>query len=279
MSTTEKKNKVRGGILTNEEKKFIRDNIDRFSPEDIALKLNRHVKTVRMWISMNISAVAPRPENVYKAEIKDELRHSKAWQQLYQEFTPDELEFFEEQYVNLVSQFKSDVLATEDHQIMQAIKLSILMHRNLSARKKGIETVIHLEELQDNLLSGVKSPKELKGDDKEILLKIQNQIEKSKSAEQQRTSEYDDLQHRHDALIKALKGTREQRISQIEAKQSFLATIKSLQDEDRREQEGESMAIAKMAMEKEIKRLGKLTKYPDDTYDRPLLNSETVEME
>ena len=213
-------------------------------------------------------------------QIKKELRQSESWRVLKQEFSDEELRFFEEGYVKLMRQFRADVLATEETQIFMAIKLELLMSRNLQQRKKALEDIVRLEDMQrDHLGAFGGDVHQMSDQDKAFSLNLENQLLQAKQAEQSRTTEYGKLQERHDALMKGLKATRDQRIKQIEqSKTSFLGVIRMLQDRDRQEAEGREIELTRMAADKEYVRLGRPIRYDDGNYDSPILSADTVDL-
>ncbi len=92
------------------------------------------------------------------------------------------------------------------------------------------------------------------------------------------TKEYTDLESNHQTIMKALKGTRDQRITKLEgSKVSFVGLLKTLQEEEARNQEGLTAVLMDEATNKEFKRLAKPHKYMDGNEDQPILSADTID--
>ena len=219
--------------------------------------------------------------NDVKFIVRQELRDSEEWKRLKLEFTGEELKLFEEKYVSLMSQFKGDVLQSEATQIMQSIKLEIMMSRILVSRQEAVVETDRLKKMSDDIMRQVKGDVSALTDrQKETLLMIRTQLNQTKAVEDDRTAVYTKLHSEHKALMKDLKATRDQRVKEIESgKISVLGLLKMLQRKDVQEQEGRESELVKIAMAKEYKRLGSVHKYDDGAWDRPILSSETVDIE
>jgi hypothetical protein len=269
------------GRLSPDEKEQIQANAATMSVDDIATLLNRSPEVVADFIGQHVNkrpgALAAAAE---KATIRQELRDSAAWKNLKDEFTPDELRYFEEMYVSLMGQFKGDVLPSEETQIFQAVKFELLMSRNLKERKRAREDIDRLEQMQAEFLKQFNgTPGMMTDDQREAVLAMETQINVAKAAEQSRTNEYVKLQERHEALMKSLKSTRDQRVKQIEsAKVNFLGVIKMLQDRDVQQREGRQMELMKLAGQREGIRLGRPHTFEDGNEDSPILSSDTVDL-
>lgn len=268
----------RKGRLGKEDQAYIRASAYKVPVEEIAAKLDKTPEMVQRYIEDHVP-VPKGDKNSERLAIRQGLRRSLAWQQLNDEFTPKEIEYFEEEFAKMMSQFKGDVLPTEEKQIFQLIKFEILMNRNLKARQRAVQDIAELREMQKGILDAVGGDRTLLGEaDKERLLEYQTAIENARAADNARTKEYKELHSEHSDLMKTLKGTRDQRIKQIESsKVSFLGLLKMLQDKDARDVEGEFMGVMDAASKKEWERLAKPYKYADGNEDQPLLTAETVE--
>jgi hypothetical protein len=271
------------GRLSREERDFIHAQTDKLTPEDIADRLDRTVETVTEFIKLNVRPVKAKPseaEETTRIVIRQELRSSEAWKNLKGEFDTDELRYFEEGYVKLMSQFKGDVLPSEETQIFQAIKFEILMSRNLKERRKAREDIGRLERMQDDFLAQFEGdPSGMTDAQKAFALDLETQLNSARQAEQSRTTEYVKLQERHEALMKSLKAVRDQRIKQIEnSKVSFLGVVKMLMEKDVQHREGRQMELMKRAGRQALTDLGRPVRYDDGNEDSPILSSDTVDL-
>lgn len=269
------------GKLTNWEKAYIQDNYGRMTVEEIAKKLQCAVARIEKYLQTNGEVKVPNTEaERERITIRDELRATETWKRLKDEFIPEELKYFEENYIKLMSQFKGDVLPTEETQIFQLIKFEILMSRNLVARQRALGDIARLEKMQEEYIAQSGGETSLMTDDqKDFLMNLETQLQAAKAAEQSRTGEYVKLQERHDALMKTMKATRDQRIKQIESgKVSFLGVLKMLQDREIQEHEGKFAELVSMAANKEHQRLGRPHTYEDGNQDSPILSADTVNL-
>lgn len=290
---------LKGGRFSMEERATIESYAASLTPEEIGEELERDPKSIRKYIveklgltpveAMRIpSPITPpdsppqvvrRPEPVERAAISSEFRRTELWKRLSDGFEPDELKYLEERYIVMVTQFE-DVVATEETQILQAIKLEILMDRNLAQRKKALQSIRIIEEAQAELLEDYcpgGSRSNLTKEQIQELLNVETQLNAARSDEQSRTAEYDKLGAQHEKLMKALKATRDQRLDKVKTnKDGFLDVIRMLQEKDLQEIEGRQMELMKLASEKELVRLGRPIVYDDGNQDNPILCPETV---
>jgi hypothetical protein len=274
------------GRLSNEERQFVLANAGSLTPEQIAAKLSRAVDGIAEYIRLHyvapkVATAAPKEqERSDRIVIRQELRQTESWKRLKNEFILEELRYFEESYVKLMSQFKGDVLASEETQIFQVIKFEILMSRNLVARQKALTDIQRLEKTQEDFLSKFEGNAMLMEEtDRDYVLGLETQLQSAKAAEQSRTTEYVKLQERHDAIMKNLKATRDQRVKQIESsKVNWLGVIKALQDKEIQDREGRQIEMVRIAADSEYLRLGRPHAYEDGNEDSPILSSDTVDL-
>lgn len=263
---------------------FIRDHAQLMSVAEMAAKFDRHPETIEKYMASVVppTAAALAPAKVPDSDaitIRAELRVSMAWKALKDEFDTDELKYFEESYIKLMSQFKGDVLASEETQIFQAIKFELLMGRNLKERRKMKQDIDRLEQIQREFILANPDPRKWADEDKAYAQDLESQMTTARQAEQARTNEFVKLQERHDHLLKALKSTRDQRVKQIESsKISFLGVIRSLQERDEATKQGRQLELTKLAGLREYDRLGRPHQYEDGSEDSPILSADTVDL-
>lgn len=282
--------KTRKGAWSAEEKAYLKESFGKISFEEMAKHLNRDLGTLKRWVERNLVPNKPEPDiqaekaETVKQDIRSQFRNTLAWKKFKDEFTHDELLYFEEEYIDLYHQFQCDVYKTEEQQIRKAITLDILMRRNLSARKKLLTDITRMEDWQGKATRDYNRDKEgLDVSDRqereEFLLNLETQLQSLRSAEQSKTKEFADLDNRHQKLMEALKATREQRISRVESsKQSWLGVLRELAEEERAQQEGRIMELMREATSREFQRLARPHVYDDGNADQPILSAETVEL-
>lgn len=287
MSTSNQKGQ-KAGPFSSEEIAYIQNNVHMLQVPEMAKVLKRNPKTLQKWITKHILEKKPHNltreerERAAKSAIKVQLRTSLAWKKLADEFTEDELAYFEEEYTALMEQFKDDVYKTEEQQIRKAITLDILMRRNMASRKKILSEIDRVDmmlrrEIREYEEERPELSKEERLSREGNIGRIRTELSSLQGAEQSKTREYSDLDGRHQKLMEALKATREQRILKVESnKQSVIGLIKELADEDRRAEAERLVKLVNKATEKEKKRLGSPHVYSGGQEDLPILNHQTL---
>lgn len=277
-----KRSPFRRGPLSDEERAYVAANAGRMTAEEIAAKLTRSVNIVEKELANPLPKVGPTPiQRTERTAIRAELRASEKWVRTTKELEPDELMYFEEEYIKLMGQFRGDILASEETQIFDAIKYDILKSRNLLERKRARDEATRLEKQQaEYIASFVDGPAGMNEEQRKMVLAIEMQITKARADEQAHTVDYTKFQERQDALMRSLKSTRDQRVKDFEKSgDTVLSLLKRLQREDVRKEEGRQMELMRLAGEKEYKRLGQRYVYEDGVADRPILSPETVDLE
>lgn len=281
------------GRLSKEDIVYILANAGKLEIRDIAKKLGRRASAVEKIIRKNnlqpTVSHPPKQTNTgtggvgassttdFKRTIRAELKSSEAYKCIMNEFSAEELKFFEEQYIKLMTQFKpNEVLPSEEMQVFDCIKLEILKSRNLIERHKVRMEVAELEKKRRDLLGGL-SYAELDEDAQKIYLSINRDINSAAQKDEKKTMEYTTLVQRQESVMKSLKSTRDQRIHEVESgKTTFIGLIKVLQNRDLAQKESRTAELNRMAAEKELERLATPHVYEDGTVDRPILSAETV---
>ena len=167
---------------------------------------------------------------------------------------------FEFHFKKMWSQFKDDVFHTEEMQIIDTIKLEILMNRILRSQQENQRDIDANERL-------VREEKARDRDqrDMDLILNLERQVAMLRASQETLSKDYKDLQARKATMLKDLKGTREQRIKAIEdSKQTFASLVKKIAiDPEFRSQLGIDMEKMRLAMEKEKERLSEYTQFED----------------
>ena len=262
---------MRTGRLSKSDWEYIEAHADKFSPEKIAENLNRSLEPVEKYLK-KIGKSYNRHESL-TVQAEYDIKSRPYWKELKHQFSDEELELFLYHWKQIIAQFRKDVLATEELQIVDTIKLEVLMNRALREQQesmimvKSLEQEINLEKRQDS-----------DQQDKEMIFNLERQIASLRAAKESLSREFKDLQTKKASMYKDLKATREQRIEKLENNKQTLASLvnKILRDPDFYEQEGKAIEKMRLAMEKEKERLSDYYTYADGTVDIPFLNSDTV---
>lgn len=261
------------GRLTYDETQYITENYPKLDYRTIAANLDRDMYSIRAWIDKHIG-IANGKNGI------SELKKKPYWAELQNQFTKEELEMFQFHWGQMWNQFKDDVFHTEEMQIVDTIKLEILMNRDLRAQADNVRQVADLAEEIEKRRKKVGKCADL--EEREAIWKEIVNLERQKSAleagREAISRNFKDLQTKKASMIKDLKGTREQRIKAIEdSKQTFGALLKKIvTDSEFRKAVGREMEKMRLAAEIERARLAQPHIYGDGMKDQPFLTAETL---
>ena len=259
------------GRLSKSDWDYIDANAENLSPEKIAENLGRTVESVEKYLKKLGKSFNKHEAFAVQAEY--DIKSRPYWKELKAQFSDDELELFLYHWKQIIAQFRKDVLATEELQIVDTIKLEVLMNRALREQQESMERVRALDaEIE------LEKTKDSDQQDKEMVFNIERQIASLRAAKESLSREFKDLQTKKASMYKDLKATREQRIEKLESNKQTLSSLvnKILRNPDFYEQEGKALEKMRLAMEKEKERLSDYHEYADGTVDQPFLTSETI---
>jgi hypothetical protein len=235
------------GQLSLEEEQFIKDHVSSSSPEIIAASLNRNVSPITRYI-VEAKLLVDESEKKQDEILKQKLYSKTFWNEIKRQFDEDsgELDYFENTWVNLIKQFREDVLPAEELQLKQFITIDILINRSMKERKRHISET---EKLQKEVDKEYDKPEDSR--DTPRLINLETQLSFARNSISSYTNEYTKLLGEQQKISKDLKATREQRIKRIEdGKSSWVGLIRMLEDEILREREGREIEIIALATQK-----------------------------
>jgi hypothetical protein len=266
--TVIKAGELKRGDLSNAEKAYISDVASTSNAEQIAKKLRRQVLQIRNYLA-KIKGLKPEDQR----SLQTELLHRPEWQRFKKQFALDEQEEFKHQYVQIMSQMKGDVMATEELQVFQVITLKILIDRTLEEQKLALDDMNssygELHVLRESGKADVGTTSKI--------AYWEGVYTTSKKTNNECADRYKIYSDKQDKMLHALKSTRDQRIKVWEnADKSILGLVRLLVQEDQRELLGQEAEMMKIASQKERDRLAAPHKYADGITDQPLLTPETV---
>lgn len=261
---------MKKGRFSVDEMSFIEAQAEVLSPDQIAEKLDRDPASIRDWIEKNVGFSASQKK---EAAVANELKAKPYYRELSNQFSAEELEMFEFHFKKMWSQFKDDVFHTEEMQIIDTIKLEILMNRILKSQMDNQQEVLMNERLVQDEKARDKDQRDM-----DLIINMERQIAILRASQETLSKDYKDLQARKATMLKDLKGTREQRIKAIEdSKLTFASLVKKIAtDPSYRNHIGIEMEKMRLATEKEKERLSEYSNYEDGIVDQPFLTSETV---
>ena len=260
---------MRKGRISKEEERFISKSIDHMTIEDMAKELDRDVDSLEQFVKRKLKHGLSVEE-----EVAFSLEDRPYWIELKTQFTEDELELFKYHWSRIIAQFKDDVLPTEELQVIDVIKLEILMNRCLKSNKDNIALLTTYDQL-------LKTERSLEKDqqDQDYIINIERQSASVRASQESLNRDYRELQAKKASMLREMKGTREQRIKRLEdSKQSFTSWVAHLiQDPETMKEYGIEMEKMRLAMLKEKERLSAFHKYDDGIIDQPFLTPDTTQ--
>jgi hypothetical protein len=257
------------GKLSLEEMKFIDENAHKYTIEDIAVQLNRTTEPVKRYIQQrNLAKFGMSDDEHLLLKLHDRYY----WPELAFQFDEEELRFFEYKWIEYYRQFAEDVTATEENEMLELIRVSILINRVMRDKQDVVRNVKRIERLIDIEMD---KPPHLM--DTITISNLQQQLGGLIASKAAFIKEYDTLTNKLEKFTKDLKGTRETRLKKSEdAKTNFNAMVRYLEEENVRRREGYEMEKHAIAADKAVERLGAYHEYIDGTVDQPFLNDETI---
>ena len=259
---------MKTGRLSKDEKRFISKMLDTMSIEDIADKLERKIETVEKFVKGTLKEGISGIEQAQYS-----LEDRPYWAELMLQFDSSELVLFKYHWGRIISQFRDDVFPTEELQVVDVIKLELLMNRCLKSNKSNLEEL----NVQEAMLR-LEREKDRYDQDTDLMMGAQRTIASLRAAQESLNKDYRELQAKKTTMLREIKGTREQRVKRLEdSKTSFPAWVATLmRDPELMKKYGVEMEKMRIAMNNEQTRLGKYHKYEDGQVDRPFLNCDTV---
>ena len=261
---------MKKGRFSKTEQNFIKDNYQSLSVEQLATRLDRDPTSVDDYIDRKLGKTTLQQKEL---EASYDLTTRPYWREIEAQFSKDELEILLYHWGRIISQFRDDVLPTEELQVIDAIKLEILMNRALRNQQTNMNDINRYEEM---VTLEKEQPFELQ--DKDAIFNLERQIAILRAAQESITRDYKDLQTKKASMLKDLKATREQRIKRLEdSKQTFIGWVKNLMSNPEiRRQLGQSMEKMRVAMNNEKDRLSEWHQYEDKLVDQPFLTPDTT---
>ena len=262
---------MRQGRLTYDDMRFIESNWKKMSYTEIAKSLDRSIPSIKKYIDTKIKSGNSIEARELKVEYDIKSRPYR--NDIEAQFEKEELPLFIYHWEKTISQFKDDVLPTEELQIVEMIKMEILMNRMLKKQKTVMNEI---SSLQTVLLEEQKKPI----DEKNLVSvgAINTQLMMMHQAQQAASKEFQEMSTKKLKILEQLKATRNQRYAKIEnSRQTFNSFLASLiADKDKRREWGITIEKRRQAAEQEMKRISEYHTYLDGVVDQPLLTPENV---
>jgi len=204
------------------------------------------------------------------------LKESAFWDQIKRQFSNDEQKVFLQHWKSVISQFKSDILPTEEIQIVDMLKIEILANRILESAQSCKQSTKNLEEMIANQMD-----KPEKQRDARTIEGAESSIVANREAVSSLDRQYLAFIDKKNDALKNLRGQRDQRFKEVQnSKTNLMDWIKlMITSPEKRAQAGIAAEKMRLAFERERERLSGLHTYADGELDRPILDETSVQPE
>lgn len=255
------------GPWSAEEKQYIAEKAANMTAVEIAAHLKRNSEAVATYIKKNHASSFT--ETARSAEY--DIKNSPVWRDLESQFTKDELNMFLFHWGRIISQFRDDVYPTEEMQVIDTIKLEILMNRALGQQQKcmddirGIEAQLLWERAQES-----RNVAEIAN--------LERQIGILRAAQESLNTDFQNMLKKKNEILKEMKATRDARIKHLESnKNNVYALLKQIvENKEMRIRMGVDMEKMRLAANAEYERLSEYYVYDNGEADQPFLTPENV---
>jgi hypothetical protein len=198
------------------------------------------------------------------------LKDKPYWRTIKLQFNNDELELIIVLWNQFIAQFKEDVLPTEEMQVLDLIKIDVLLNRLMKAQNDTMDKIQMIEAL----VTKMKNDGDV--DEAEISIEEMQKMAYRKEYDNMAKEIRETLKEKS-KLLEQLKATRAARFQKIDGKQTFGLWFKQInEDVDLRKEIGLSIEKMRLASEAEKLRLGQYHKFANGEFDRPFLTPDTV---
>lgn len=262
--------KLKTGRLSKEDIAYLSANATK-PVEILAAELQRTPEIISKYIRLNAGEKA---KDAFGAdEIELNLQNLPFWTDIVLQFDSDEQNKILFDWNKMVDQFMSDVMYSEQIQIIDMIKFDVLMNRSLKEKRAIVEQIKRIEELVEDEMQ-----KDQDERDTMEIINMEQSIANLRAGQEVSNKVYKDLNVEKQKLFKDLKATRDARLKVLEnTKENFPQWLQKLM-KDRHMQKtlGTRLAKITLAKEQERKRLGEYHTYEDGMVDRPFLTPDVV---
>ena len=214
-------------------------------------------------------------DRLEKAEwYRRQLRKSHLYVTLQDQFEPDEVDVYLQEYGDLCCQF-ADIVASEFMQIDDFLKHRLLIARQLSLMKSlRAEIKSTSKWLRQHPVTAEESE-----EDKKRRIANERLVDSKRSALKQANDRYDKLSAERNRISQSLAATRKDRLEELRGGgESFLDLVCRIQQSDKaRREEGRFAELSRMALEDEEVAMRREILFPDGSKDPLILDDRSEE--
>ena len=190
---------MKKGRFSREEQRFIEQNCETMPLEKIAESLDRDASSVENFIKTKLGKGISKEEEAIRIAEYD-LKTRPYWKDLSAQFNAEELEMFLFHWTEMIPQFKDDVFHTEEMQVVDVIKLDILMNRTLKEQQKSMNDIGDMEML---ILTEKQKGRDER--DRDYILNMERQIAVLRAAQESLGKDYKEMQSKKTRCLKNLR--------------------------------------------------------------------------
>lgn len=269
----------KAGILSNSEKEYITTHLDVMTIDEICENLNRGRLPVLNFIKNNTletPEVKMSDEEKQRTKLRKYLMKKYYFAnikaQLLVDDESDEVELFINKWIDMMIQFKEDVLALEEAQMNELIYLSINMER---VRKQEINNIRKINRLEKEIEREYNVPQVNR--DLMELARMETEIMMARTASTSYITQIKNINSDINKLHQDLKSTRNQRFTKVESdSKTFTNLVRKLQDDKIRGEVEREVELMRLATNKERDKLYDYHTYGDGMVDCPIFNHESA---
>lgn len=276
--------------FSDDEIKFIQDNVDQMSDEKMGEAIGRSGVAVKRWRTKNglfrrgatVSTTSEAPSikktNINKSNISEEqkfelwkkhFKNTPRYKRILKQFTKDDVDAFSDSWASYCCQFE-DLKPSEEELLELMITTKLRIDDN---RRSYLQLQLQEEELAREMASrpGGKLNLEEETADRFIL----EQINASNRLKIELNKDYKELNSKFEAFVRSLNATREQREQNEDiGGDTFFNLVRMLTDEKRRKEVGRQNELMKMAIQKDAKKFKQEREFLNHEVDRIMLDGE-----
>lgn len=273
--TKTKTNSLRKGSLSDEEKRSIEQLIKFDTFAEIGKKLKRDPTTIRKFCQRN--GITKDKASVSK-HIEEKKKRSPHFEELANVLTEREMDLAVRIYTELMKQFGSDILPSEEIQVIDFCVISALLNRALAREKQ----ILQLTEQQSALRADLEKTRASIDDDedREVYYEKVDEIDVRIAALSDELAKEKANQRafidKKEKAQRNMNASRDQRANELIRKNEnwadFVAYLKN--NHNFRIKLGYELEKFRLSIKEEYIRLSQLHEYADGVADFPVLNSE-----
>jgi CheY-like chemotaxis protein len=283
---------ARGESLKAHELEYIRQNCFDKTDEELATHLKRDVRTIvkarkklgvmktkggkieNLESSPTAVQVSQRmTEEQRKEFFKTQLTNSLYYNNLKEQFSKEEIDFYLEEWASLCLQFE-DIVATEKRQIDELIKAEIMGNRilrNIKITEDEIKRLIEEVEL-------LNETHDMEDDEtaQERDMQLQALIRTMSAASQGMSIDYQKNVNVKNDLLDQLNARRRDRVDQIAKRgTTFLSLVEAFREKEIRDKQARHMELVRIAKEKKREDWRQPHMFPDGVKDCVLMDEHS----